>query len=189
VDITDTWEPLQEGLNRLETTRHVSVIMITLSTEPLDVKASGYQPPLPPEMVKLLQEPQAPRRVRGGSLDACAPGPGGRGGGLARAGSSVAFQAKLGWGSTWALSGRSSWFSWQAVLLELSRVGARACLPLSGRSSWFSWQAVLLELSRVGARACLPLCSKWRCYGAQAVAPRSFSLILQVYALNSAWLR
>ena len=113
-------------------------------------------------MVKLLQEPQAPRRVRGGSLDACAPGPGGRGGGLARAGSSVAFQAKLGWGSTWALSGRSSWFSWQAVLLELSRVGARACLPL---------------------------CSKWRCYGAQAVAPRSFSLILQVYALNSAWLR
>lgn len=36
VDITDTWEPLEEGLNRLETTRHVSVITITLSTVPLD---------------------------------------------------------------------------------------------------------------------------------------------------------
>ena len=35
VDITDTWEPLEEGLNRLETTRHVSVITITLSTVPL----------------------------------------------------------------------------------------------------------------------------------------------------------
>jgi len=102
VDMADTWEPLQEGLNRLETTRHVSVIMITLSTEPLDVKASGYQPPLPPEMVKLLQEPQAPRRVRGGSLDACAPRPVGRAGGLARAGSPVALQPNFGWGSTWA---------------------------------------------------------------------------------------
>lgn len=65
--MTDTWQPLKEGLTRLETTRHVSVIAITLSTEPLDTSAPGYQPPLPPEMVKLLQESPPPRRVRGGS--------------------------------------------------------------------------------------------------------------------------
>ena len=43
VDITDTWEPLEEGLNRLETTRHVSVITIKLSTAPLDSTSVGYQ--------------------------------------------------------------------------------------------------------------------------------------------------
>ncbi|KHG13806.1 Alba-like protein C9orf23 [Gossypium arboreum] len=31
IDITDTWEPLEEGLLPLETTRHVSIITITLS--------------------------------------------------------------------------------------------------------------------------------------------------------------
>ena len=31
VDITDVWEPTEEGLDRIETTRHVSVITITLS--------------------------------------------------------------------------------------------------------------------------------------------------------------
>ena len=56
VDITDTWEPLEEGLNRLETTRHVSVITITLSTEPLDPTSIGYQAPLEEEFVKPLQE-------------------------------------------------------------------------------------------------------------------------------------
>lgn len=56
VDITDTWEPLEEGLNRLETTRHVSVITITLSTVPLDPTSIGYQAPLEEEFVKPLQE-------------------------------------------------------------------------------------------------------------------------------------
>ncbi|KAG6517863.1 hypothetical protein ZIOFF_021262 [Zingiber officinale] len=40
-DITDTWEPLEEGLLPLETTRHVSVISITLSRKELDTSAVG----------------------------------------------------------------------------------------------------------------------------------------------------
>ncbi|KAK9791170.1 hypothetical protein WJX73_004977 [Symbiochloris irregularis] len=56
IDIRDVWEPLEEGLNRLETTRHVSVISITLSKIPLDVNTPGYQAPLPESMVKPLQE-------------------------------------------------------------------------------------------------------------------------------------
>ncbi|CAD5168367.1 unnamed protein product [Musa acuminata subsp. malaccensis] len=40
-DITDTWEPLEEGLLLLETTRHVSVISITLSKKELDTSAVG----------------------------------------------------------------------------------------------------------------------------------------------------
>ena len=72
VDITDTWEPKEEGLNTLELTRHVSVITITLSNEPLDSSTPGYQPPVPEEEVKPLQmgEPErrqgAVRRGRGG---------------------------------------------------------------------------------------------------------------------------
>lgn len=46
IDITDVWEPLEEGLVPIETTRHVSMITITLSKEELDVSSSGYQPPL-----------------------------------------------------------------------------------------------------------------------------------------------
>jgi len=51
-DITDIWEPKEEGLDRLETTRHVSSITITLSTQPLDTSAPGYQAPIPAEQVK-----------------------------------------------------------------------------------------------------------------------------------------
>ncbi|KAL4567958.1 hypothetical protein LXL04_023555 [Taraxacum kok-saghyz] len=40
-DITDMWEQLEEGLLPLETTRHVSVITITLSRKELDTSASG----------------------------------------------------------------------------------------------------------------------------------------------------
>ena len=56
VNVTDTWEPLEEGLSILETTRHVSVISITLSTVELDTSKPGYQPPLPEDQVKPLQE-------------------------------------------------------------------------------------------------------------------------------------
>jgi hypothetical protein len=41
-DITDLWEPLEEGLLPLETTRHVSMITITLSTKELDKTSIGY---------------------------------------------------------------------------------------------------------------------------------------------------
>ncbi|KAI4339952.1 hypothetical protein MLD38_024834 [Melastoma candidum] len=73
-DITDTWEPLEEGLLPLETTRHVSMITITLSKKELDTSSVGYQPPLPADLVKPSMEydnegegyPSGRRRVRGG---------------------------------------------------------------------------------------------------------------------------
>ncbi|MQL70679.1 hypothetical protein Taro_002991 [Colocasia esculenta] len=55
-DITDTWEPLEEGLLPLETTRHVSLITITLSKEVLDTSSVGYQLPLPSDLVKPLAD-------------------------------------------------------------------------------------------------------------------------------------
>ncbi|KAL0912735.1 hypothetical protein M5K25_018727 [Dendrobium thyrsiflorum] len=51
-DIIDTWEPLEEGLLPLETTRHVSMISITLSKMELDKSSAGYQSPLPADQVK-----------------------------------------------------------------------------------------------------------------------------------------
>ncbi|XP_020959272.1 ATP-dependent RNA helicase A isoform X1 [Arachis ipaensis] len=51
-DITDTWEPLEEGLLPLETTRHVSMITITLSKKEINTSSVGYQPPLPADQVK-----------------------------------------------------------------------------------------------------------------------------------------
>jgi len=57
-DITDVWEPIEEGLDRLETVRHVSSIQITLSTKPLDPNSAGYQPPEEPK--QLSQEENQP---------------------------------------------------------------------------------------------------------------------------------
>ncbi|KAJ0964059.1 hypothetical protein J5N97_029181 [Dioscorea zingiberensis] len=55
-DITDTWEPLEEGLLPIETTRHVSMITITLSKKDLDKSSVGYQSPLPMDQVKPLPD-------------------------------------------------------------------------------------------------------------------------------------
>lgn len=73
-DITDTWEPLEEGLLPLETTRHVSMIVITLSKKELDTSSTGYQPPITVDQVKPLNEfddegegsPRTRGRGRGG---------------------------------------------------------------------------------------------------------------------------
>ncbi|XWS14427.1 hypothetical protein CRYUN_Cryun35bG0008600 [Craigia yunnanensis] len=72
-DITDTWEPLEEGLLPLETTRHVSMITITLSKKELNMSSAGYQPPLPADQVKASTEidpeegsPNGRGRGRGG---------------------------------------------------------------------------------------------------------------------------
>lgn len=40
-DITDVWEPLEQGLDRVVTTRHVSSIQIILSTKQLDTTHVG----------------------------------------------------------------------------------------------------------------------------------------------------
>lgn len=56
IDITDTWEPLEEGLLPLETTRHVSMITITLSLKELNTSTLGYQPPLPADQVKAVAD-------------------------------------------------------------------------------------------------------------------------------------
>ncbi|THU71063.1 hypothetical protein C4D60_Mb08t31580 [Musa balbisiana] len=42
VSITDVWEPIEEGLVPLETTRHVSMISISLSTRELNKNSPGY---------------------------------------------------------------------------------------------------------------------------------------------------
>ncbi|CAN1163265.1 Ribonuclease P protein subunit p25-like protein [Linum perenne] len=84
-DITDTWEPLEEGLLPLETTRHVSMITITLSKKELDTSSVGYQPPLPEDQVKASTDyeyegegsPNGRGRGRGGR----GRGRGGRGNG------------------------------------------------------------------------------------------------------------
>ncbi|XP_052195805.1 uncharacterized protein LOC127803548 isoform X2 [Diospyros lotus] len=55
-DITDMWEPLEEGLLPVETTRHVSMITIILSKKELDSTSKGYQPPTPADQVKALNE-------------------------------------------------------------------------------------------------------------------------------------
>ncbi|KAJ3673904.1 hypothetical protein LUZ60_005896 [Juncus effusus] len=46
VSITDMWEPIEEGLVPLETTRHVSMISISLSHNEIDKNSPGYQAPL-----------------------------------------------------------------------------------------------------------------------------------------------
>ncbi|KAL6506681.1 hypothetical protein OROHE_022513 [Orobanche hederae] len=73
-DITDTWEPLEEGLQTLETTRKVSMVTITLSKKELDKTDIGYQQPIPADQVKVSTEidyegegsPSARGRGRGG---------------------------------------------------------------------------------------------------------------------------
>lgn len=51
-DITDNWEPVEEGLEPIEITRHVSMITITLSKKELNTSSTGYQPPIPVDQVR-----------------------------------------------------------------------------------------------------------------------------------------
>ncbi|KAG1361002.1 ribonuclease P protein subunit p25-like protein [Cocos nucifera] len=92
-DITDTWEPLEEGLLPLETTRHVSMIAITLSEKELDTSSVGYQPPLPTDQVKPLAEFDYEGE---GSPAGRGRGRGGRGRGRARGNGMVDYSDR-GW--------------------------------------------------------------------------------------------
>eukprot|EP00814_Leptocylindrus_danicus_P014782 CAMPEP_0116033670 /NCGR_PEP_ID=MMETSP0321-20121206/19138_1 /TAXON_ID=163516 /ORGANISM="Leptocylindrus danicus var. danicus, Strain B650" /LENGTH=179 /DNA_ID=CAMNT_0003509811 /DNA_START=135 /DNA_END=674 /DNA_ORIENTATION=- len=51
-ELVDIYEPLEEGLDQVQTKRYVSCMVITLSTGPLDQNNIGYQPPLSPEMMQ-----------------------------------------------------------------------------------------------------------------------------------------
>ncbi|KAH9728899.1 Alba domain-containing protein [Citrus sinensis] len=72
VSITDTWEPIEEGLVPVEMTRHVSMISITFSTRELNKNSPGYQSPHNAEQPKLQyryqqqqqQQNQPPRQGR-----------------------------------------------------------------------------------------------------------------------------
>lgn len=52
--IVQIYEPLEEGLDLVESKRYVSCMSITLSvtSEGLDVSDIGYQPPLPLEEIQ-----------------------------------------------------------------------------------------------------------------------------------------
>ncbi|XP_008809441.1 ribonuclease P protein subunit p25-like protein isoform X2 [Phoenix dactylifera] len=105
-DITDTWEPLEEGLLPLETTRHVSMITITLSKKELDKSSVGYQPPLPKDLVKPLAEFD----YDGGSPGGRGRGRGGRGRGRARGNGTMAADYGDGGWDNWGHGyGRGGW--------------------------------------------------------------------------------
>ncbi|KAH9784936.1 Alba domain-containing protein [Citrus sinensis] len=67
VSITDTWEPIEEGLVPVEMTRHVSMISITFSTRELNNNSPGYQAPHNAEQPKLQYRYQGRGRGRGRS--------------------------------------------------------------------------------------------------------------------------
>jgi DNA-binding protein len=52
IPVVDVYEPIEEGLDRVEMKRNVSCISVTLALTVLDVKHSGYQPPIPKELME-----------------------------------------------------------------------------------------------------------------------------------------
>ncbi|KAH7286495.1 hypothetical protein KP509_32G009600 [Ceratopteris richardii] len=66
LDITDVWEPLEEGLVPVETTRHVSMISITLSKKALDPSSYGYQPPSIDKRVSPISDSNIVNHSEGG---------------------------------------------------------------------------------------------------------------------------
>lgn len=51
IETVDVFEPLEEGLDRVENKRHIPGICIRLSLDPLDESDPGYQAPLPASQV------------------------------------------------------------------------------------------------------------------------------------------
>ncbi|GAB9468416.1 Aspartyl protease family a01b [Globisporangium polare] len=51
IETVDVYEPLEEGLDRIETKRHIPSISIQLSLDQLNKEDPGYQSPIPVELV------------------------------------------------------------------------------------------------------------------------------------------
>ncbi|KAK3032155.1 hypothetical protein RJ639_034980 [Escallonia herrerae] len=94
MSLTDTYEPLEEGLFPVETTRHVSMISISLSTKELKKNSPGYQAPARVDQSKQQYnyqpqqqqqpQPRQPRRVYNAVNEDSYGRGGGRGGGRGR---------------------------------------------------------------------------------------------------------
>ncbi|WOG95016.1 hypothetical protein DCAR_0314318 [Daucus carota subsp. sativus] len=61
VNIVDVYEPIEEGLLPVETSRNVSMISITLSTKELNKNSPGYQAPATAEQVQQQQQSRKQR--------------------------------------------------------------------------------------------------------------------------------
>jgi len=68
LEMTDVWEPLEEGLKEVKTTRRVASISITLSRHQSEVDSDtiGYQEPIPAESVGARGGRSRGRGYRGG---------------------------------------------------------------------------------------------------------------------------
>jgi len=90
VEMVDEYEPLEEGLDKLQFKRNATMIVITLSKTPLDKTHVGYQEPIPLSEVQEYDEREfgesRPRRAgfRGGLRGGPRGGRGGRGRGHSR---------------------------------------------------------------------------------------------------------
>lgn len=65
VKVVDIYEPIEEGLDKVELTRQIPSITITLSTQELDIHHSGYQSPLSAELFAENNAIRARGRPRG----------------------------------------------------------------------------------------------------------------------------
>ena len=54
IETTDTYEPLEEGLDTITLTRRLTALEIVLSVDRLDASSIGFQEPLPDSEVKEL---------------------------------------------------------------------------------------------------------------------------------------
>merc|ERR1711871_1356151 len=63
-EIVDEWEPKEEGLDKVTTTKTIPSIEITLSKEPLDTSDKGYQAPIDESLVKEV-DPEELAKPRG----------------------------------------------------------------------------------------------------------------------------
>ncbi|DAZ93760.1 TPA: hypothetical protein N0F65_000603, partial [Lagenidium giganteum] len=64
IETIDAYEPLEEGLDRIETKRHIPCISIQLSLDKLNEQDPGYQPPIPVELVSAGHDEKEERKPK-----------------------------------------------------------------------------------------------------------------------------